>query len=1319
MLVFCGSKMYPFRGYIDAVASHNLGQPMNASTFSDMTLFRFGGLSQEGAANVLPVALDHIMHPLIQDSHFATEVYHIDRHGRQQGVVLSEMSDFAYKERSVRSLSLRQMLYAQSSTYAWECGGLPQSIETLTTEEVVRYHREFYNYNNLTLLLVGAYDKCPTAIFDALGKLDAEIVASAPSLKRPMPPPRTKRNKRRNDVLFASDKAQTGSMGFAWEGPPIEDVEAHIALDMFIDYMKNDPASPLRKRFTNRPVPIAGDIDFILRPYLPSMIELSFSEVPFNSYASHAAAAVAVAATKHRSVYDSTSYSPPTDAFGPLDLSKLHDDLNGLFASNYYRKQLVSTLTYIADQWLCRSWTQFHSYIVKRNAFLATTFAKDAMEPSNPQGILLTLARDSLAHHCSPESLSKDKPIFGSRGKSFSLRKSLESKDHVYWKTLVQKWFLDGQMVHLAMIPDPKMSIQIEAEQNLARRYRMENMNANLTQEIEKKLAEALESTKINIPSSVLAALPPTPDIANVQMPSFAGYNFKLGGRPMPQLPFGMGRVLTIPGESKARFQVSLPLAGLSSDLRPYLPLFSKLLTSSVGLVIPRSVAELVSKNSCFAALQPTEMPMRYLHNEQVDSTMDRLFTECKATIGDSNQGTNCGIWPIEVLTLHGSMQSSDLQCAFRWFVLKLLFGDFGVDAILKAATKHKAELQRAKGTGNSLLIDTFPWLRIPGPLDARTIAGSAKDAEYTLVPHRPAEKLGRAINLYYQAAFLSSLTASLSAGMAGDDLAAATQTDRVSDAIVRIRAHFASCVTATGLVHITLPDKQTGAEAREVVDMVVSEWTTCVEAWRQNHQVIAVPDTPYEPSVYYRIPALIHTPPRKRRRSSAKAKHEAVSAVPEKPSDRAGSCEFVKTPTSLGVYITLPNLQTSYLGIQVPLNTRRDPKDTSVVPFAKQLEGLPATDIYALNLLANFFNRSEGPVKNAIRGRGYAYGVGIHSNFEDGNLAVYVSHAVNPQKALEAFWEVLEDLRSEEGWSTSIDQFQLNAAKSIFYYRLYTRVCQSLAAEDAAVQFRGYSGLEELLLWTRKHVESIQLSDLRRVFLRYFVPFISKDSNALYIVTTPQAAPDSEAEFLHHLNGNAYSVDFKAIPFSSLDPVVKIYVDRLIPAEALDSLQKSVWHDLDVEHSEQIPFYIVLVDGILLFHDRERSSGGRQPQQQEHHPGDACDAGLFIYASYATLKERREARLEYSTKEGIWTDPPGYFDSIVWPNFVKYHSKFIKSYPQIAGSSGPRYGEAITGPGPLDSRIAVCSSDAPAEEVLKSCVKTIVDEWKRRHGGH
>lgn len=52
----------------------------------------------------------------------------------------------------------------------------------------------------------------------------------------------------------------------------------------------------------------------------------------------------------------------------------------------------------------------------------------------------------------------------------------------------------------------------------------------------------------------------------------------------------------------------------------------------------------------------------------------------------------------------------------------------------------------------------------------------------------------------------------------------------------------------------------------------------------------------------------------------------------------------------------------------------------------------------------------------------------------------------------------------------------------------------------------------------------------------------------------------------------------------------------------------------------------------------------------------DQLDYRFFVTASYATLKRRREERQGYHTLEGYWVDPPGYFDSIVWPEFLKAH---------------------------------------------------------------
>lgn len=50
-------------------------------------------------------------------------------------------------------------------------------------------------------------------------------------------------------------------------------------------------------------------------------------------------------------------------------------------------------------------------------------------------------------------------------------------------------------------------------------------------------------------------------------------------------------------------------------------------------------------------------------------------------------------------------------------------------------------------------------------------------------------------------------------------------------------------------------------------------------------------------------------------------------------------------------------------------------------------------------------------------------------------------------------------------------------------------------------------------------------------------------------------------------------------------------------------------------------------------------------------------DLKLFVRASYAKAKARREARDGYVTIEGFWADPPGYVDKIVWPNYVEEHA--------------------------------------------------------------
>lgn len=77
----------------------------------------------------------------------------------------------------------------------------------------------------------------------------------------------------------------------------------------------------------------------------------------------------------------------------------------------------------------------------------------------------------------------------------------------------------------------------------------------------------------------------------------------------------------------------------------------------------------------------------------------------------------------------------------------------------------------------------------------------------------------------------------------------------------------------------------------------------------------------------------------------------------------------------------------------------------------------------------------------------------------------------------------------------------------------------------------------------------------------------------------------------------------------------------------------------------------IILLDGFMLYHQEEPTPASPSPSLI-----DLLDLKLLLRVPYATAKQRREARAGYITGEGFWEDPKGYFDGIVWPNYVRYH---------------------------------------------------------------
>ncbi|KAI0407104.1 nicotinamide riboside kinase 1 [Xylaria palmicola] len=74
----------------------------------------------------------------------------------------------------------------------------------------------------------------------------------------------------------------------------------------------------------------------------------------------------------------------------------------------------------------------------------------------------------------------------------------------------------------------------------------------------------------------------------------------------------------------------------------------------------------------------------------------------------------------------------------------------------------------------------------------------------------------------------------------------------------------------------------------------------------------------------------------------------------------------------------------------------------------------------------------------------------------------------------------------------------------------------------------------------------------------------------------------------------------------------------------------------------------LCLVDGFLLY--------GRDPPLRRL-TDELLDVKLFLTVSRRRATARRAARDGYVTLEGFWTDPPGYVEKIVWPNYAASHA--------------------------------------------------------------
>ncbi|KAJ2517158.1 hypothetical protein GGI11_003239 [Coemansia sp. RSA 2049] len=442
-LVFCGSKRYPTPGYLGVLATHSYSVGTNAWTRNDCTCYTFSASAEDGVANVFPVFLDHVLNPILSDANFATEVYHYDETGKENGVVFCEMSSKENREDVLSIYHLKKLMYNSSATFAHYSGGKTYDIASLTNKEIIDYHHKYYDANNVTVLLTGAFSddfeerylqKIPADIIKSHGNDSrAPMRCFSPDVGRP----------KHETVRFPSADTSTGSFKFGWQGPPQEDIETTIALEILMEYLGGNSSSPLSLRFVKRASPLAGSVSASVSGNVASKLVISLNRVPYTCPTS---------AESSKSGSDSKT-NDVSGGGGSID----DQDIPHLFEENYTKNLLTKELERVYE-------TRFNGDAhALENAAKRQSDSLAAHAENNPGKLLQTLFYfDIVASHFSPGSLGKVR--IGSCAKQFDMLAELSKRPIEFWLDLLKKWFIDAAVYSVAAIPDPEIGSELEAK---------------------------------------------------------------------------------------------------------------------------------------------------------------------------------------------------------------------------------------------------------------------------------------------------------------------------------------------------------------------------------------------------------------------------------------------------------------------------------------------------------------------------------------------------------------------------------------------------------------------------------------------------------------------------------------------------------------------------------------------------------------------------------------------------------------------------------------------------------------------------------------
>ncbi|MGA2781931.1 MAG: insulinase family protein [Smithella sp.] len=252
--VLAGSEKYPLKDVFKELMRSTLQTFINAFTYPDKTIYPVASQIKADFFNLARVYTDLALHPRMLKETFLQEGYHLEFSSPDDlesdliisGIVYNEMKGAYSSPDSLMFKAIQENLYPDS-VYAFDSGGDPDVIPTLTYEQFREFHRTYYSPTNARFFIYGDITTSEHLAFlsEMLAGFDRVNIDSSIKSQKRLTAPRTIRS----TYPIGKDEPidHKTMVNIAWMMSDNTDYETSLILEIIAALLVGSAASPLRK----------------------------------------------------------------------------------------------------------------------------------------------------------------------------------------------------------------------------------------------------------------------------------------------------------------------------------------------------------------------------------------------------------------------------------------------------------------------------------------------------------------------------------------------------------------------------------------------------------------------------------------------------------------------------------------------------------------------------------------------------------------------------------------------------------------------------------------------------------------------------------------------------------------------------------------------------------------------------------------------------------------------------------------------------------------------------------------------------------------